>query len=290
MLELPQALTYQVKPGEKVHLEELQTAEHAGLERDQAESLLAGAGAELAELQELLYGAGKQSVLIVLQGLDTSGKDGTVRRAFTWLNPQACRVFSFKAPTEEEAAHDFLWRIHQVVPRSGFITVFNRSHYEDVLVVRVHDLCPESVWSSRYQQINDFERLLVQSGTIVLKFFLHISKEEQRQRLLDREKEANKSWKLSVNDWEERRYWDAYTVAYQDALERCSTLEAPWFIVPADHKWFRDLAVASTVVHNLRRFRPLWEGELTARGQDELAALRSYRANQTKADRGEAAR
>jgi PPK2 family polyphosphate:nucleotide phosphotransferase len=278
MTGLPQSLAYEVKPGERVALDSMPTDGQGGIERDEAEVLLTEAGGELAEQQELIYGAAKHAVLIVLQGLDTSGKDGTIRRAFTWLNPQASRVVSFKAPTEDEAAHDFLWRVHRVTPARGFITIFNRSHYEDVLVPRVRDLCPETVWSSRYQHINNFERLLTESGTIVIKFFLHISKQEQKQRLLDREREPDKSWKLAVSDWEDRYLWDAYTRAYEDLLERCSTLEAPWYVVPADRKWYRDLVVASTVVQTLRRFRPLWAAELDARGKAELEALKIYRS------------
>lgn len=273
-----EALALHVRPGSKVDLDHLDSGDTLGIDRREAEERLGNIGPELADLQELLYGAARQSVLIVLQGMDTSGKDGTIRRAFTWLNPQACRVFSFKAPTDEEAAHDFLWRVHQVCPAHGFLTIFNRSHYEDVLVPRVKKLVPREVWSARYEQINDFERMLERNGTIVLKFFLHIGRREQKKRLLDREHEADKSWKLSVSDWQDRQDWDKYRRAYEELIERCSTDEAPWHIVPANHRWFRDLAVASTVAVELRKRRPQWVSELEARGRRELEALKRYRA------------
>ncbi len=213
---------------------------------------------ELIELQELLYAVRSHSVLVILQGRDTSGKDGTIRHVAGPLNSQSCSVASFKVPTEEELAHDFLWRVHAQTPPSGDIRIFNRSHYEDVLVVRVHKLAPKEVWRQRYEHINAFEQLLADSGTIILKFYLHISKEEQKQRLLEREKDPVKSWKLSVNDWKEREHWDDYTAAYEDALNRCSTKHAPWFIVPADKKWFRNLAVAETLRNALMPFKKSW--------------------------------
>jgi PPK2 family polyphosphate:nucleotide phosphotransferase len=271
-------LAYRVKPRETVRLADLPADEKHGFNRESAESRLEELGQELASLQELLYGAATHSALIVLQGMDTSGKDGTIRRALTWLNPQACRVASFKEPTLEEQGHDFLWRVHQVTPARGFIAIFNRSHYEDVLAARVQHLVPRKVWSNRYQQINDFERLLESDGTILLKFYLHISKKEQRKRLLAREDDPDKAWKLSVSDWQAREDWDEYIAAYEDLLQRCSTKHAPWYIVPADHKWFRDLAVASTVVAALRRQKPEWEADLVTRGRQQLEALEHYRA------------
>ena len=180
---------------------------------------------ELSELQELLTAAQQQSLLVVLQGMDTSGKDGTIRHVLSHVNPQGCDVHSFKEPTQEELAHDFLWRVHKVTPAKGEMGIFNRSHYEDVLVARVHNLVPEKVWSRRYEEINNFEQLLSQNGMIMLKFFLHISYDEQERRLLAREQDKDKSWKLSAEDWEDRKYWKDYEQAYEDALSKCSTDE-----------------------------------------------------------------
>jgi PPK2 family polyphosphate:nucleotide phosphotransferase len=225
-------LVHTVKPGSKIKLDKIDPRSDGGLDREQVEAEFAELTLELDALQELLYGAGTHSLLVVMQGMDTSGKDGTVRKVFSQVSPLGSYVHPFKVPTEEELAHDFLWRVHKVVPGKGMIGIFNRSHYEDVLVVRVHSLVPEPIWRARYGQINDFERLLVQNNTILLKFFLHISKEEQEQRLLEREQEAEKAWKLSAGDWRERERWDDYMAAYDDALEVCSTEEAPWQIVP----------------------------------------------------------
>jgi PPK2 family polyphosphate:nucleotide phosphotransferase len=205
----------------------------------------------LADVQELLYAGREHKVLIVLQGMDTSGKDGTVRHVMRGMSPEGVRVASFKVPTETEREHDFLWRIHAQVPASGEIAIFNRSHYEDVLVVRVHKLVPETVWRKRYEKINDFEKLLVENGTIVLKFFLHISKDEQRERLQARLDDPSKRWKFQHGDIEERKLWDDYQRAYEEAIQQTSTSRAPWVIVPADKKWSRNWIVASTVVKAL---------------------------------------
>jgi PPK2 family polyphosphate:nucleotide phosphotransferase len=228
---------------------------------------------ELGELQELLAAAQHHSLLVVLQGMDTSGKDGTIRRVLSQVNPQGCEVRSFKAPTGRESAHDFLWRIHRGTPGRGIITIFNRSHYEDVLVVRVHNLVPEKVWSRRYAAIHNFEHLLAQNDMIILKFYLHISKEEQERRLLARQKDKTKAWKLSAADWAERKYWNDYQEAYEDALSKCSTDEAPWYIVPANKKWSRDLLVARTLVHTLRQYKAQWLDKLVLRGEQELAHI-----------------
>jgi PPK2 family polyphosphate:nucleotide phosphotransferase len=228
---------------------------------------------ELGELQELLAAAQHHSLLVVLQGMDTSGKDGTIRRVLSQVNPQGCEVRSFKAPTGRELGHDFLWRVHRGTPGRGIITIFNRSHYEDVLVVRVHNLVPEKVWNRRYVAINNFERLLAQNGMIILKFYLHISNEEQERRLLARQKDKTKAWKLSAADWAERKYWNAYQEAYEDALSKCSTDEAPWYIVPANKKWSRDLLVARTLVHTLRPYKAQWLDKLVVRGEQELARI-----------------
>ncbi len=228
---------------------------------------------ELGELQELLAAAQHHSLLVVLQGMDTSGKDGTIRRVLSQVNPQGCEVRSFKAPTGREMGHDFLWRVHRGTPGRGIITIFNRSHYEDVLVVRVHNLVPEKVWNRRYVAINNFERLLAQNGMIILKFYLHISNEEQERRLLARQKDKTKAWKLSAADWAERKYWNDYQEAYEDALSKCSSDEAPWYIVPANKKWSRDLLVARTLVHTLRQYKAQLLDKLVLRGEQELAHI-----------------
>jgi len=269
----------------RIKLKDFDPGEDAGLQREEAEQQTAQCIAELLELQELLYAIRRQSVLIVLQGRDTSGKDGTIRHVAGPLDSQSCAVASFKAPTEEELAHDFLWRVHARTPAAGYITIFNRSHYEDVLVARVHGLVPEAVWRARYEHINAFERLLVDSATIILKLYLHISKEEQKERLLAREKNPIKSWKLSIGDWQEREHWNAYTAAYEDALNRCSTKHAPWFIVPADKKWFRNLAVAETLRDALMPFKEQWLKTLEERGREQKKAIDQYRRSRSRAGR-----
>jgi len=242
-----------------------------------AEAELQKLSDELGELQELMAAAQHQSLLIVLQGMDTSGKDGSIRHVLSHVNPQGCEVHSFKAPTSQELAHDFLWRIHRVTPGKGTIGIFNRSHYEDVLVARVHQLVPEKVWTQRYKEIKHFEKLLVNSGTIILKFYLHISMDEQERRLLAREQDRDKAWKLSASDWAERKYWHDYQQAYEDALSECSTEESPWFIVPANHKWYRNTAIAHTIVHTMHQFKDEWKADLEARGQQELELLQKMR-------------
>lgn len=261
----------------RIELKSFDTASNSGLKRAEGEERTARIIEELTELQELLYAARRQSVLIVLQGRDTSGKDGTIRHVTGPLNSQSCEVASFKVPTEEELSHDFLWRIHTQTPRNGYIKIFNRSHYEDVLVVRVHNLVPEQVWRARYQHINNFEQLLADSNTIVLKFYLHISKDEQQERLIKREQEATKFWKLSVGDWKERELWDDYTAAYEDAINNCGAQHAPWFIVPADKKWFRNLAVAEALRDALLPHRERWLQELEEVGRREKKAIEEYR-------------
>ncbi len=231
-------------------------------DRERAVSTTAGLVAELSEAQERLYaegvGGGHRSLLLLLQGMDTSGKDGTVRRVVGAMNPAGVAITSFKKPTAEELQHDFLWRIENALPRPGDVTVFNRSHYEDVLVVRVHDLVPESEWSTRYDRINEFERRTVDAGTHVVKVMLHISKEEQKQRLAERLADPTKYWKYNVGDLTERAFWDDYQAAYQDALARCSTDAAPWYVVPANHKWYRDWLVANLLVTAMRDLNPVF--------------------------------
>ena len=270
-----------VDPGSKVRLKDYDpgyTAKHT--DHDSADKELQELSDELSELQELLAAAQHHAMLIVLQGMDTSGKDGTIRHVLSHVNPQGCYVVSFKAPTPEELAHDFLWRVHKVTPAKGVMGVFNRSHYEDVLVARVHNLVPEKVWSERYAEINHFEHELASSGVIILKFFLYISKDEQERRLLAREQDVDKAWKISAADWAERKYWDDYLQAYEDALSKCSTDEAPWYIVPANHKWYRNLAVAHTIVHTMRKYRDEWKADLEERGQKQLELLKNLKSSQ----------
>ncbi|MDH4116559.1 MAG: polyphosphate kinase 2 family protein [Acidimicrobiia bacterium] len=202
-------------------------------------------------LQETLYAQGRHRLLVVLQATDTGGKDGTIRSVFDGVNPQGVKVASFKKPTPEELAHDYLWRVHERVPGSGEIAIFNRSHYEDVLVVRVHELVEEARWSRRYHHINEFEKMLADEGTTILKFFLHISKDEQKERLQARLDDQAKRWKFSLGDLDEREHWDDYQAAFGDMLSKTSTDWAPWYVIPADHKWFRDLLVSSVLVETL---------------------------------------
>jgi PPK2 family polyphosphate:nucleotide phosphotransferase len=261
----------------KVSLKDFDPAYSAKLKKDESGPLLEKCHQELDQLQELLYAAGHNSVLIVLQGMDTSGKDGTISHVMSNVNPQGCRVTSFKAPTSDELAHDFLWRVHANTPAKGMMGIFNRSHYEDVLIVRVHNLLPEADWKANYDHINNFEKLLAGTGTIILKFFLHISKDEQAERLKAREDDKDKRWKINAGDYKERQLWDDYQEAYEDLLEKCNTDHAPWFIVPGDRKWFRNLAVAQTIVETLRPYRDDWEKALEARGQAAYAELLKYR-------------
>jgi PPK2 family polyphosphate:nucleotide phosphotransferase len=272
------AYAHRVEGKGNLRLSEFDPDENGGMEKEEGLLKVQELGKELTELADLLYFASQQSLLIILQGLDTSGKDGTIRCILEHCNAQGARVESFKVPTEEERAHDFLWRVHSRTPRKGHLTIFNRSHYEDVLVVRVHELVPEKVWKPRYDHINRFEALLADSDTMILKFFLHITKEEQEQRLLDREKETEKSWKLSAGDWREREHWDVYRKAYEDALSECSTKAAPWYVIPANRKWFRNLAVMETIVETLRERQETWMESLEALGKERLEELEAYRA------------
>jgi PPK2 family polyphosphate:nucleotide phosphotransferase len=262
-----------VRPGERIKLRDIDPGDTHGTTRDAAENQQPVLEARLTRFQETLYAAGHGSVLIVLQGLDTAGKDGTIKHVFTAFNPAGCRVESFKTPTQKEAAHDFLWRVHRVTPPMGMVSIFNRSHYEDVLVVRVHKLAPRDVWEKRFARINEFETLLAENDTKILKFFLYISNDEQRERLIARVQDPKKAWKLSVSDWSEHDLYDEYVKAYEDAIERCSTAVAPWHIVTADHKWFRNFAVARTIVDSLESEVSSWERELKERGEENLKAI-----------------
>lgn len=241
-----------VKPGKKVHLSKYDPDETLGWKKGAAmEVSLAKAVQTLDKRQYLMYAEHKRALLIVLQGLDAAGKDGTIRHVMSGVNPQGCRVTSFKVPTDEEAAHDFLWRVHKAVPGQGYIGIFNRSHYEDVLVVRVHKLVPKEVWRERYDDINAFEELLGENKTRILKFFLHISKDEQKKRFEKRIHDPDREWKISDADLRERKFWDDYIEAYEDALTKCSTDVAPWFIIPANKKWFRNLAVSHIIAETM---------------------------------------
>jgi PPK2 family polyphosphate:nucleotide phosphotransferase len=243
---------YLVKPGKKVKLSKLDTADK-GKFKDKAQAQEASEKNlhKLKDLQDVLYAQAQHALLIVLQAMDAGGKDGTIDHVFSGVNPQGCQVTSFKAPTPLELSHDYLWRIHRAAPARGMIGIFNRSHYESVLVERVKDLVPKHVWEKRYDHINEFERLLADEGTVILKFFLHISEDEQKQRLEARLHDPAKNWKFDAKDLEERRHWDAYIDAYEDALEKCSTDYAPWYIVPSDHKWYRNWVISDTIVRTL---------------------------------------
>lgn len=276
------AWTVPVKPGQGLRLSEVDPAYHGDLDRDQAEDLMEKLGQELGELADLLFYAGSHALLVVLQGRDTAGKDGAIRRILRYVNAQSCRVVPFKVPVGPEIEHDFLWRVHAQVPGRGSIALFNRSHYEDVLVVRVHGLVPEHVWRRRYDHINAFEELLLDSNTILAKLMLHISKDEQERRLLEREKETEKAWKLNVSDWQERELWDAYTAAYEDVFRYCSTARALWYVVPADHKWFRDVAVLERLVAALRPYKDDWLEQLARLGKQRKKELQAYRARPAK--------
>ncbi len=225
-------------------------------DKDAAKALVRMQRKRIRALQERLYAEGAQSLLIVFQATDTGGKDSTIRRVLQGVNAAGVRVHSFKQPSAEELDHDFMWRYHDHAPRRGMIAIFNRSHYEDVLVVRVKDLVPADVWKRRYDHINDFEQLLTESGTRVVKFFLNISKDEQKERLQDRLDDPEKHWKFSTGDLEERERWDDYQVAFEDAIRRCATTEAPWYVVPANRKWYRDLVVSTAVAETLESMNP----------------------------------
>src|SRR3989441_6358454 len=243
-----------VKPESKIRLKHFDPGYHGKHEsRKAALPEIQENVQKMDELQYLMYAEKKHSLLIVLQGLDAAGKDGTVRHVFTGMNPAGCVCVNFKQPTAKELAHDFLWRVHPHAPAKGSVVIFNRSHYEDVLVARVHVFVPEKVWSKRYDQINDFEQLIAtENNTTILKFFLHISKEEQLARFEKRLDAPNRQWKISESDYKERDYWDDYTKAFEDVLNKTSTEHAAWFIIPSDHKWFRDLAVSQIIVRHMK--------------------------------------
>jgi PPK2 family polyphosphate:nucleotide phosphotransferase len=265
------------KPDTKLSLDDARTEPPPRFDRDAAKRRLSELEEELGALQELMWGARQHSLLVILQGRDASGKDGTIKRVAGAFNPRGINVVSYGVPTTEEAEHDFLWRVHRHTPRRGEVAIFNRSHYEDVLVARVHELVPPAVWRARYDHINDFETLLAQNGCIVLKVFLHISKDEQHERLREREKDATKAWKIDPNDWQERKRWKPYTRAYEEAFERCASPQAPWLIVPADSKTYRNLVVAEAVAAALRPHARGWSKALGEKAQAAKRALKKLK-------------
>lgn len=247
---------YLVPPGKKFKLKDHPTDDTGDFkDKDDAKEPTKENLKKLVDLQEMLYAQAKHAILVVFQAMDGGGKDGAISHVFSGVNPQGCSVTSFKVPTPQEQAHDFLWRIHKAAPARGMIGIFNRSHYESVLVERVKNLVPESVWSGRYELINDFEKLLTAEGTTIVKFFLNISYEEQKKRMEARLKDPAKNWKFSPADLKERKRWDDYMEAFQDLLRRCSTPAAPWYVVPADHKWFRNWVVSDTIVRTLESLK-----------------------------------
>jgi PPK2 family polyphosphate:nucleotide phosphotransferase len=246
-----------VKPGSKIRLKHLDPGYHGKHESHKsALPEIQRYVQKMEQLQYLMYAERKHSLLIVLQGLDAAGKDGVVRHVLTGMNPSGCVESNFKQPTAEEIAHDFLWRVHPHLPAKGSVAIFNRSHYEDVLVVRVHGLVPEKVWSKRYDEINDFEKLIaIQNNTTILKFFLHISKQEQLARFAKRLDDPTRRWKISESDYKERDYWKDYIEAFEDVLSKTSTEHAPWFIVPSNHKWFRDLSISQIITRTMEEMK-----------------------------------
>ena len=249
--------THRLTPDKPVSLTEIPTkADPFHSDRDDAEREFYELRDEFISLQPRLYAEGRRKLLVVLQAMDAGGKDGTIRHTFKGVNPQGVQVTSFKKPTPEELEHDFLWRIHKAVPGKGMIGVFNRSHYEDVLVVRVHDIVPESVWRPRYEIINHFEQHLAHTGMTILKFFLHISKDEQKERFQDRLDDPEKHWKFDIEDLEKRKFWNQYQAAFEDMLNHCTTEHSPWHAIPADQKWYRNLAIMRVIVDTLRTMNP----------------------------------
>ena len=246
-----------VTEGKKINLQKLSPEYDFSINEKKAEDVLKqNLKKRMSNLQYRLYAERKKALLIVFQGIDTSGKDSTIRHVISTFNPQSCMVKAFKEPTAEDLLHDFLWRVHKRAPAKGEIVVFNRSHYEDIIQPRVHKTIHKSIWSQRYEHINAFEKCLSDSNIKIIKFFLHISKEEQRKRLEERLNDPSKHWKVSERDMEDRKFWSSYTVSYQDIIKRCSNTWAPWYIIPADKKWFRNLAVGLIIVDTIERMKP----------------------------------
>ncbi len=259
--------TYRVSQGAKIHWGKWDPQETDFIsDKEEARKALEKIDERLGRLQELLFAEHKHKLLIVLQGMDTSGKDGVIEHVFKGMNPQGTRVVSFKAPSLNELEHDYLWRVHSHVPKKGDVVIFNRSHYEDVLIVRVHHIVPEAVWKKRFDQINAFEKLLADEGTTILKFYLHIDKDEQKKRLEERRDQPDERWKFRTEDLAERKLWPYYLKAYQDVLEKTSTPWAPWHIIPSNKKWYRNLLVASIItetLHNLKMKYPKAEKDIS---------------------------
>jgi PPK2 family polyphosphate:nucleotide phosphotransferase len=247
-----------IQPGSRANLGRRDPGATFGFDKPTAQAATARELVRLSDLQDRLWAEAKQAVLVVLQGIDSAGKDGVIKKVMTAFNPQGCPVTSFKVPSVDEFAHDYLWRVHRQAPRKGEVGIFNRSHYEEVLIVRVHGLVPKRVWSRRYAQINDFERMLAETGTTVVKFFLSIDKDEQRERFQARYDDPTKRWKFSMSDLDERKLWDDYQAAFEDAVTKTSTDWAPWYVVPANHKWFRDLAVSTILADTIAGLRPTY--------------------------------
>jgi len=269
--------------GSKVKLDKIDpdfTGKH--VDKASAEPEIEAQVETLQELQYLLYAENKRSLLICLQAMDAAGKDGTIKHVLGAMNPQGCRVHAFKAPSQEELAHDFLWRVHAQAPARGEVAIFNRSHYEDVLVARVHDLVPKEVWSERYEIINDFERGLVAGGTHIVKIYLHISPEEQLRRFKQRLDDPARHWKISQDDYQERKLWPEYMKAYEEAISKTSTKEAPWYAVPANHKWFRNLVVSNIVAETLKSL----DMQLPEPKVDIRKIMREFHAAETEQNRG----
>ncbi len=260
--------SFLVPPGTQVKLADYDPGFAGTIEKkSQAKNELRDNLAQLQALQQMLWAEDKHALLLVFQAMDAGGKDGTIRQVMRGVNPQGCQVTSFKVPSKEELAHDYLWRIHKAAPRRGYIGIFNRSHYEDVLVVRVHNLVPEDVWRQRYEQINHFEKLLADSGTTILKFFLHISREEQKKRFEERLADPSKNWKFSLGDVEERGYWDDYMRAFEEVLSRCSMPWAPWYVIPANRNWYRNLAISQIIVETLKKLDMRYPPPLSNAGE-----------------------
>lgn len=246
---------FRIKPGTTVRLADFDTNDNGGLEKEPSIAEFAKLSARLVELQELMYAQGKHSMLIVLQAMDAAGKDSTIRQVFGPINPQGCHTISFKAPSELERSHDFLWRVHQHTPPRGHMHIFNRSHYEDVLVVRVKNFVDSSIWKKRYDHINAFENLLTDEGTVIVKFYLHVSKAYQKEQFEERLAEPAKNWKFNPGDLDDRAIWGEFQTAYEDAIANCSTVQAPWYVIPAERKWFRNLLITRVLVDKLESLK-----------------------------------
>jgi PPK2 family polyphosphate:nucleotide phosphotransferase len=244
------------RPGRKIRLSKIDPDDTGGLQKEEALECFVALREEISALQQILYAEHRRSLLLIFQGLDSSGKDGSIKHLCAGLNPAGLRVHDFKAPSQEELDHDFLWRSHNSAPGKGVIGLWNRSHYEDILIVRVHKLVAKKVWKARYDQINEFEKILTENGTTLIKFMLHISKDEQKKRLQERLEDPTKWWKFNVGDLNERALWDKYQKAYDDAIDCCTTAWAPWHIVPANHKWARNVAMADIVLRTLKKMNP----------------------------------